>query len=164
MKPPILPEKRATTLCRNEPEVNPYALLSCNFESEFYDRDINMWRQPVTKKNSLVPSEQLSESHNSCHLSNFTYDKQLVAQQYNNLVKDGRAYSIEMGSLGCDSPLGQAKPPNLLLYTASFDQKEKLLNQESNSLKISLTKTKMKSLTRNSMAHLTNSAICEQDE
>ncbi len=91
MKPPIVPAKRASNISRDKQEdgeVNPYALLNCNFESEFYDRDIMMWKEQTnSKKNSLVPSEQPSESHNSCHLSNFTYDKQLIGQQYR--LEDG---------------------------------------------------------------------------
>ena len=26
-------------------EVNPYALLSCNFDEKFYDREICMWKE-----------------------------------------------------------------------------------------------------------------------
>lgn len=45
MKPPVIPSKKCKKQ-KNEftNEVNPYALLNSNFESEFYDRDICMWK------------------------------------------------------------------------------------------------------------------------
>ena len=76
-KPPIVPAKQATRDLPKDEQTgvaNPYALLNKNFESEFYDRDICMW-----KEKPLSPPNMGSESSNlettSCHLSNFTYDK-----------------------------------------------------------------------------------------
>ena len=51
MKPPIVPSKKA--LCKppkreQSMTANPYALLNCNFEREFYERDINMWKKTST--------------------------------------------------------------------------------------------------------------------
>lgn len=83
MKPPVVPAKRANTICPNndEGEVNPYALLNCNFESEFYDRDICMWNAaPASPKHS---SADLGSEDNPT-LSNFTYDKHAVRRHNNN--------------------------------------------------------------------------------
>ena len=71
-------------------EANPYALLSKNFEKEFYDRDINLFNKekqaisPTSKSDlefadrndsNYVGSPKSIEAGESCHLSNFTYDK-----------------------------------------------------------------------------------------
>ena len=53
-KPPIIPAKRATQgLPKDEQtgEANPYALLSKNFKSEFYDRDICLWKEKPREGN-----------------------------------------------------------------------------------------------------------------
>ena len=50
-RPPIVPAQRATTMMPKSEqllaggEVNPYALLSCNFDEKFYDREICMWKE-----------------------------------------------------------------------------------------------------------------------
>lgn len=71
-------------------EANPYALLSKNFEKEFYDRDINLFNKEkreisLTSKGDLefangndsnyVGSPKSIAAGSTCHLSNFTYDK-----------------------------------------------------------------------------------------
>ena len=45
MKPPIVPSKEALRRSKQQQsEANPYALLCCNFDKQFYDKDIEMWK------------------------------------------------------------------------------------------------------------------------
>ena len=67
-KPPIVPAKRATNICPSNDksgEVNPYALLNCNFESTFYNRDICMWKEPTqVSPRSSMPKHSRDDSPN----------------------------------------------------------------------------------------------------
>ena len=61
-KPPIVPSKRAnacTPRGQEGAETNPYALLNCNFDAKFYDRDINMYQKK--SKLSISKSDLTSE-------------------------------------------------------------------------------------------------------
>ena len=52
MKPPIVPAKKALgrlAKSNSSEPPNPYALLNYNFESKFYDRDINMYKTASPK-------------------------------------------------------------------------------------------------------------------
>ena len=84
--------------------MNPYALLNCNFESKFYNRDICMYKNADDV--ARTPSEHSSEPGPEDKLSNFTYDKFKPKNMLNNGLKD----SLLVGSMDdngtCQSPMG----------------------------------------------------------
>ena len=108
LKPPIIPSKKALSkLPRDEQtgEVNPYALLSCNFDREFYDRDICIWNQAATTQKAGPAAQE------PVNVSNFTYDQNnpkaknfkgtSVFDSTTSLKED----ALEMGSMGCEKSM-----------------------------------------------------------
>ena len=87
LTPPIIPTKRAKNdvagMC--DGASNPYALLSQNFDKKHYDRQINLFdgkdRLAQTNQQNLVAKTSFVSraSNDSGHLSNFTYDKDILA-------------------------------------------------------------------------------------
>ena len=115
-KPPIVPAQRATTITPKEDrtgEVNPYALLNCNFEKKFYDRDICMY------KNSAVKESELTHSFSDDKVSNFTYDKFNSKGKEALGGRDTRGNSILIGSMDDNEshlmPMGSCTSSNSVL-------------------------------------------------
>ena len=83
-------------------DANPYALLNSNFDSEFYDRDINIYKEsnqmssrasPTNCDNSeaaeMIIRSASDTSHGSdFHLTNFTYDK-MDGERFGDCLKQG---------------------------------------------------------------------------
>ena len=72
-------------------DANPYALLYSNFDSEFYDRDINIYKESNQMSSRASPAAEMvmrSASDNSeFNLTNFTYDKMDEQRQGDGLMQ-----------------------------------------------------------------------------
>ena len=77
---------RLSGALQQDQDANPYALLNSNFESEFYDRDINIYKESNQMSSRASPTNleyndaaevilRSASDSSDFHLTNFTYDK-----------------------------------------------------------------------------------------